>query len=103
MAYLKAMDNRYDLKESLLYAEKALKINPTSFTYNIIYSIVLAQNECGKKVYDITNKLRSKKLDMDMKSEAIDIIYEYMDLYKDEPYYGIHNITGLSYNEEDYN
>ncbi len=106
MAYLKAMDNYLDddnVNEALIYAEKALEINPTSFTYNIIYAIIRAQNEYGKKIYDLTNELRYKKLNMDMKSEAIDIIYEYMDLYKDEPYYGIHNITGPSYNEEDYN
>lgn len=111
VAYLKAMDDYLDddvIKEALLYAEKALKFKPTSFTYNVIYSIIRAQNEEGKEIYDLTNALRYKKLDMDMKPEAIDLIYEYMDLYEDNDYagnfnsLGIHNITGTLYNEKGY-
>ena len=54
------MDNYLDddnVNEALIYAEKALKFKPESFTYNVIYSIIRAQNEYGKEIYDLTKLL----------------------------------------------
>ena len=87
MAYLKALDDYFNVDEAIIYANAALERNSRSYTFNIIAALIKAQkamdgNWCD--VYKLTNNVRSnKKLKMDMKKEAIDIIFEYMDIYKD--------------------
>lgn len=88
MAYLKAMDNYFETDEALLYAGKALYGLSESYTCNIVVAIIKAQkamdaNWCD--VYRLTNNVRiNNSLDMDMKPEAIEIIFEYMDMYNDD-------------------
>lgn len=88
MAYILAMDNYFDVREALEIAEKALSKNKKSYTFNIITALIRAQNVFDKDwcgVYKSTDSVRkNKKLKLDMKKPAIDIIFGYMDLYKDE-------------------
>ncbi|MFH2144028.1 MAG: hypothetical protein ABIJ97_16505 [Bacteroidota bacterium] len=87
LAYLKAMDNYFDVSDAYKYAQYALKKKPKSYTFNIITAIIKAQKEFDTNwcnVYKATDKVRNNsRLKKDMNKEAIAIIFEYMDLYND--------------------
>ena len=87
MAYLKAMDNYFDVTEAYIFATNAKIKNKESYTVNIICALIGAQMSldendwCG--VYILTNNVRiNRGLNKDMKQESIDIIFNYMDDYK---------------------
>lgn len=86
LAYLSAMDDYFNVVPASIYAEKALKKNPESYTFQIITALIKAQYEFDYdwcNVYKATDEVRTNKsLKMDMKPKAISIIFEYMDLYK---------------------
>jgi hypothetical protein len=42
-AYLKAMDNYFDVKKALVFANKALQLQPKSYTINIIKQLIKSQ------------------------------------------------------------
>ncbi|MCF6364946.1 MAG: hypothetical protein L3J35_01975 [Bacteroidales bacterium] len=88
VAYLKVMDNYNDIDDALKYAEYALKKNSKSYTYNIIAALIKAQkafNSDWCKVFKLTDNVRNNNsLKIDMKVEAITIIFDYMDLYEAE-------------------
>lgn len=87
MAYLKAMDNYFNVDEAIKIAERALKKNKKSRTTNLIVGLIKAQKTMDSnwcEVYKITNRVReNKKLKDDIKPEAVKIIYGYMDIYED--------------------
>jgi hypothetical protein len=84
-AYLKAMDNYFKVDDALRYAERALKKNSESRTFQLITGLIRAQKTmdesfCG--VYRITDQIRkNEKLMNDLRTKAVDVIYEYMDIY----------------------
>src|SRR6056297_624718 len=86
MAYLKALDDYFNVSKALIYAERALSKNSKSYTYNIITALIEAQiatrgDWC--KVYKLTDQVRTKtSLETDMRDEAVTIIFDYMDSYK---------------------
>ncbi len=88
MAYLKALDDYFKVDAAVELAEKALKKNKKSRTYNLITGLIKAQkafdgNWC--EVFQITDRVRkNEKLKNDIKPEAVKIIYDYMDIYGDE-------------------
>jgi len=85
-AYLKAMDDYFDVKKALIIATKASEIEPKSFSVNFITQLIQAQDiflEDGCKAYQAVAKVNNnKELLFDMKQEAIEIVFEYMNLYK---------------------
>ncbi|MDR1975417.1 MAG: hypothetical protein LBQ18_00345 [Campylobacteraceae bacterium] len=85
MAYLKALDNYFTVDEAAKIAKRAKEKLPKSYTTNIIYALILAQKEIDGdwcKVYALPNSVRSDKtLNKDMRAEAADIIFEYIDGY----------------------
>ncbi len=87
MAYLKAMDNYFEVFEAYEWAELALAKNQKSYTFNIINAIIHAQilfDSDWCLVFMATHSVRiNKSLKRDMNEEAIKIIFDYMDLYKD--------------------
>lgn len=86
-AYLKALENRYDLVESLQCVDLALKKSPKSFTLNIIAAIIKSQNIEESNwcvIFKNTDEVRRNiSFTKDMKEEAMKIIFEYMDSYKE--------------------
>ena len=86
IAYLKAMDNYFDVKEAIVYATLALAKDPKSYTINIIQSLIASQafvmkNYC--QVFKIVDKTRANQnLTIDFKKEASAIIFQYIDGYK---------------------
>lgn len=86
IAYLKAMDDYFDVKEALKIADKAIEKNPKSFTIHIIHALIKAQfvfDENWCKVYQVADKVRKKtKLKQDLKTAAVQIIFDYLILYE---------------------
>ena len=90
LAYLKAMENYFEVDDAIVLAERAVRKNKTrSYTFNIISALIKAQKKLGYlkqwcEVYNLTNIVRGdKSLNIDMKDEAINIIFKYMDQYKE--------------------
>lgn len=89
LAYINAMDNHTNVSTALDIAKLAeFKDTSNSFIFKMIRSLIEAQDAFLKnnwcKAYQITDAVRKdKSLKQDMKQEAIDLIYKYMDIYKD--------------------
>ena len=88
MAYLKALDNYFNVDEAINLARIAKSKDKESYTIHIISSLIEAQKAMKIsfcEVYNITNNVRiDKSLNTDMNAEAIKIIFDYMVLYKDD-------------------
>lgn len=86
-AYLKALDNYFNVNDAIIYAQKAKSKNEKSYTINIICALIEAQKVLHSdwcEVYNLTNSVRmNDTLNRDMKEAAMNIIFGYMDLYKD--------------------
>jgi hypothetical protein len=83
-AYMKALDNYFDVTDAFEVAGMALKKNPNSFAVNMIYNLIKAQGliPYGETCYAIKmfNTLKNNpNLTADMKKEAMPFIFEYMD------------------------
>jgi len=87
-AYLMAMDDYFYVDKAISYANKAKAKNDKSYTIQIITALIEAQKKLKNQkdwcdVYTLTNDVReNKSLLIDIKQEAIDEIFEYMDRYK---------------------
>ena len=87
LAYLKAMDNYFDVTKAYELSKMAKKKGKRSYSIHLIAGIIEGQymfdsDWCG--VFKATEKVRiNKKLKTDIRSEAINIIFNYMDLYAD--------------------
>lgn len=91
LAYLKAMDNYFDVKEAKQLSELALMKSRRaqySYTFKLIDALIGAQtamdgNWCD--VYQLTQKVKeNNSLNYDFPQEAEDIVFEYMNLYSKE-------------------
>ena len=90
-AYLKSLDDYFDVNQALDVASMALILKPNSYTFNIIQALIQAQS-----IFE--------NVERDMKIEAEEIIFEYLSLYAEycgdyeEDEYSEENIDGY---EED--
>jgi hypothetical protein len=86
LAYIKAMDNYFDVEKALDYSNLAIKKSPNSFTTNIINALLKSQkfqNNNSCKVYQVLEDVRvNSGLKNDFKKEATDVIFEYVIMYK---------------------
>ena len=86
-AYLKAMDNYFEVDEALKYADRAVKKNKKSRTFQLIAGLIRAQKTMDAdwcEVYQITDRIRkNERLMNDLRTRSVGIIYEYMDIYGD--------------------
>ncbi len=86
-AYLKALDNYFDVEEAIIYAQKAKLKNGKSYTISIICALIEAQKAMDSdwcEVYKLTNNVRlNGTLIKDLKEEAVNIIFEYTDGYRE--------------------
>jgi hypothetical protein len=87
LGYMTAMDDYFKPQDAIEIVEMALKKDPKSYTFNIITSLVKAQNMMDKSwcdLFKLTDAVdKNSSLTMDMKKDAIKIIFDYMNLYKD--------------------
>jgi hypothetical protein len=83
-AYMKALDDYFDVTDAFEVAGLALKKNPNSFAVDMIYNLIKAQGltAFGESCYaskTFSTLKNNPKLTMDMKNEAMSFIFEYMD------------------------
>ena len=83
-AYMKALDNYFDVTDAFEVAGLALKKNPNSFAVNMIYNLIKAQGliSYGETCYvkKMFNTLKNNpNLTTDMKIESMPFVFEYMD------------------------
>ena len=87
MAYLKSLDNYFEVNDAVLMAQKARSKMPQSFTVSIVTALIEAQKAFDGdwcEVYQITNRVRENKtLINDMNTAAKTAIFSYMDLYEE--------------------
>lgn len=89
LAYLKAMDNYFDVKKAKNLSELALirtRRSQRSYTFHLIDALIGAQTVMESswcEVYKSTQKVKENSdLRYDFPWEADDIVFEYMSLYK---------------------
>lgn len=90
VAYLSALGNYFDANDALKDAEKAVKMNPKSFTVQIIRALIQAQalmdspsNWC--QVYKVCDEVRNNKsLKQDLAAASVAGIFDYINIYKEE-------------------
>lgn len=83
-AYMKALDNYFDVSNAFEVADLALKKNPNSFAVNMIYNLIKAQGLTAFGEYCSASKMcntlkNNPNLTTDMKKEAMPFVFEYMD------------------------
>jgi hypothetical protein len=87
LGYLLAMDDYFHPEEAIPLLITAEERNKESFTVAIVSALVKAQKKMDSdwaEVWELTEEvLKRKSLIRDMRSDAIDIIIDYMILYKD--------------------
>ena len=87
-AYLKAMDNYFDVKTASMFSAQASKLNPKSYTISIINQLIKVQMIGSPKqwceVYSRMDNVRENTdLVLDFRKEASEIIFKYTDGYKE--------------------
>ena len=83
-AYMKALDDYFDVSDAFEVAGFALNKNPNSFAVNMIYNLIKAQGliSFGETCYakKMFNTLKhNQNLMMDMRNGAMPFVFEYMD------------------------
>lgn len=87
VAYLKAMDNYFDVTHAAELAKLAMKKNKNNYSTQVVGALILAQaafDHSWCDVFKLTDRVRQdESLEQDMREGAVEIIFEYMDLYRD--------------------
>ena len=87
-AYLKALDNYFDVKTASLFSAQASQLNPKSYTISLINQLIKVQMIDSPKqwceVYTRMDNIRENTvLAQDFRKEASEIIFKYTDSYKE--------------------
>ena len=86
-AYLKAMDNYFNIQFASKFASQAKLKAPTSFSIQLIGTLIQVQGTNQKNwcsVYTKINQVRTnKKLKLDLRPKSVNTIYGYIDSYKE--------------------
>lgn len=89
LAYLKAMDNYFDVADAKVLSELAVahsRRTRSSYTFRLLDALIGAQMEMRGdwcKLYRATQNVKEdSKLNYDFPLEAEQVIFDYMDLYK---------------------
>lgn len=88
-AYLQAMDNYFDVGESLKLVESIKKYNKDNIEYDFVYSLLSSQhilNNFGSfcSIYKESEILINNKNKNKIKQEAWKMYFDYFNLYKDD-------------------
>ena len=89
IGYLMVMDKYFEPERAIPVLEKACEAFPASFTAAMITALAKAQaavmnaDEWGKAWTLVEDVIQNENLELDMRQEAVDIILDYMALYKD--------------------
>lgn len=87
LSYLMALDDYNNMDLPLALASKALARNKQSYTYRMIHALILAQKQFDSswcKVFTtVASVERQKGLRQDLRNQAINIIFDYINLYQE--------------------
>lgn len=88
-AYLKAMDNYFDVKSASIFARQAMRKAPTNYSIHLIGTLIQVQPLLNSKnwcaIYTKMNQVRTNnKLKLDMRLISLAAVYDYTDGYKSE-------------------
>lgn len=83
-AYMKALDNYFDVSDTFEVAGLALNKNPNSFAVNMIYNLIKAQGLTSFREYCSASKIfntlkNNPNLTLDMRKESLSYVFEYME------------------------
>lgn len=83
-AYMKALDNYFDVVDAYLIAGEAARKYPDSFAVSMICNLIKAQGLTAYEEYCYSSKMflslkDNPKLKLDMKKEAMTYVFEYME------------------------
>lgn len=88
LTYAKARENWFDLGEAIILGHSAYLKDSQSFTVNMVYALILANNVMEYsfcEVFKICNSVvANAELTQDMRPEAVSMIMEYINLYMDD-------------------
>lgn len=82
LGYMKVLDHYFD--PDLYWITEAKKASPDSMTVALIHALAVSQENLMCSWKNTEAVLADKSLKQDIRPEAIDIIIEYMELYKDD-------------------
>ena len=86
-SYIKSLDSYFDVKEAIIFSNRAAKLNPNLYTIAIINQLIKSQNLSQNEwceVYSGMNTIKeNKNLIVDFRKKASDIIFSYTDAYKE--------------------
>jgi hypothetical protein len=86
-AYLKAMDDYFNVKSASVFAKQAMRKAPTSYSIHLIGTLIQVQGVNAKnwcKIYTKMNQvLTNKKLHPDLRPNSIKAVFIYTDGYKE--------------------
>lgn len=87
-AYIKAMDNYFDLKSAKIFAKQAMRKAPTSYSIHLIGTLINVQSNLSQKenckIYAAMNQVRTNTLlKVDMRKKSIEAVFDYTDIYKE--------------------
>lgn len=82
-AYMKALDNYFDVVDAFEIAGVALRKSPDSFAVNMIYNLIKSQGLTAFGEYCLSSKMflnlkENPKLKMDMRKESMSYVFGYM-------------------------
>lgn len=86
-AYLRAMDDYFNVKSASVFAKQAMRKAPTSYSIHLIGTLIQVQglnaiNWCS--IYTKMNHVRiNKKLQLDIRLESVNAVFNYTDGYKE--------------------
>lgn len=85
-AYLKSMDDYFNVKSASVFARQAMRKAPTSYSIHLIGTLIQVQGLNAKNwctIYTEMNQVRTnKKLQLDFRPKSILAVFSYTDFYK---------------------
>ena len=86
-AYLKAMDDYFNVKSASVFARQAMRKAPTSYAIHLIGTLIQVQGANQNNWCDVYTKInqvrKDKKLQLDMRLISAAAVFGYTDRYKE--------------------
>lgn len=86
-AYLKAMDDYFNVKSASVFARQAMRKAPTSYSIHLIGTLIQVQGANQNNWCDVYTKInqvrKNKKLQHDLRPKSVASIFSYTDGYKE--------------------
>ena len=86
-AYLKAMDNYFEVKSAMVFAKQAMRKAPTSYSIHLVGTLINVQSYLSRKesckIFTAMNQVQTNiNLKRDMRKMSSEAVFGYTDSYK---------------------